>query len=138
MRNVYVDTGAFIALLSPRDRDHARVAGHFRSLRAARDLLVTSDPVIGETVTRLRYDAGLAAVARFRDVIERAVTRSALQIIDTDPGLRADALRQIERFDGLALSYADAVGAVVARRARAEAVFALDHDFRVMGFTVEP
>lgn len=44
----------------------------------------------------------------------------------------------MERYEGLALSYADAVGAVVARRVRADAVFALDNNFRIMGFTVEP
>ncbi|MBW3603501.1 MAG: PIN domain-containing protein [Actinobacteria bacterium] len=138
MRRVYVDTGAFIALISRRDQDHERVVRHFRSLRANRDVLFASDPAIGETVTRLRYDAGLAAVARFRDVLERSVARGSLQVHESNPELRADALRQMERFDGLALSYADAVGAVVARRVRADVVFALDHDFRVMGFSVEP
>lgn len=138
MRRVYVDTGAFIALMSRRDQDHERVTAHFRALRAARDVLLTSDPVIGETVTRLRYDAGLAAVARFRDVVGEGVARAHLHIYDSGPELRADALRQMHRFDSLVLSYADAVGAVVARRARADAVFALDHDFRIMGFAVEP
>lgn len=138
MRRVYVDTGAFIALISPRDQDHEQVVDHFRLLRANRDMLFASDPAIGETVTRLRYDAGLAAVTRFRDVVERSVARGSLQVHESDPQLRADALRQMERFGGLALSYADAVGAVVARRVRADVVFALDHDFQVMGFTVEP
>lgn len=38
----------------------------------------------------------------------------------------------------LRLSYADCVGAVVAKEARAAAVFGLDHDFRVLGFNLEP
>lgn len=138
MRRVYIDTGALIALISRRDQDHQRVVRHLQTLRANRDLLFVSDPAIGETVTRLRYDAGMTAVTRFRDVLERAVSRGSLRVHESDPDLRADALRQIERFDELALSYADAVGAVVARRVRADAVFALDRDFRVMGFTVEP
>lgn len=138
MRRVYVDTGALIALVSRRDQDHERVVRHFGTLRQNRDVLFASDPGIGETVTRLRYDAGLTAVARFRDVLDRSVERGSLQIHESDPELRADALRQMERYDGLALSYADAVGAVVARRVRADVVFGLDHDFRIMGFTVEP
>lgn len=138
MRRVYVDTGAFIALVSPRDQDHELVTRHFRTLRGNRDVLFASDPAIGETVTRLRYDAGLAAIARFRDVLQRSVARGSLQIRESDAELRADAFRQMERYEGLALSYADAVGAVVARRVRADAVFALDNNFRIMGFTVEP
>jgi predicted nucleic acid-binding protein len=42
------------------------------------------------------------------------------------------------RFPDLKLSYADAVGAVVAREVRAAAVFGLDDDFRHLGFALEP
>lgn len=138
MRRVYIDSGAFIALVSRRDQDHAPVTEHFRRLLAEGDQLVTSDPVIGETVTRLRYDAGLAAVDRFRDVVERSTTRRRLVIRESDAALRQAALAQMARYDGLALSYADAIGAVVATETRAAAVFGLDDHFRVMGFTVEP
>jgi hypothetical protein len=38
----------------------------------------------------------------------------------------------------LRLSYADCVGGVVARAVRAEVVFGLDDDLRVLGFALEP
>jgi predicted nucleic acid-binding protein len=111
-RLLYADTGALIALIHAGDDQHARVAAHFRRLRSLGDRLVTSEAVVAETVTRLRYDAGLPVVRRFRSVLER--------------------------FADLAVSYTDAVGAVIARERQVDAVFGLDNDFRIMGFTLEP
>lgn len=138
MRTVYVDTGAFIALVWRRDRSHPRVREHFLRLRRERDLLVTSEPVVGETVTRLRYDAGLPAAVAFRRILDEAVGRGDLRIRYGDERLRKAALDIMARFSDLSLSYADCVGAAVARETRAAAVFGLDNDFRVVGFRLEP
>ena len=138
MRAVYVDTGAWIAVAYRRDRAHKRMSRHLAKLRADGDLLVTSDPAIGETVTRLRYDAGLTAALAFRQTLEEAVTLQTLRIRDTDADLRRRALKLMERHGDLRLSYADCVGAAVARQINAETVFGLDNDFRILGFVVEP
>jgi hypothetical protein len=138
VRAVYVDTGAWIALVYRRDRAHESMSRHFAKLRADGDLLVTSDPAVGETVTRLRYDAGLAAALAYRRILEEAVTLQTLRIRDTDADLRKRALKLMERHGDLRLSYADCVGAAVAREIGASAVFGLDNDFRIMGFVVEP
>jgi predicted nucleic acid-binding protein len=137
-RLLYADTGAFIALVYGRDRAHLTISAHLRSLAAAGDRLITSEPVISETVTRLRYDAGLRRVAAFRDVVQRAVGQNFLSIRESSSGLRRSAFGILEQYEDLRLSYADAVGAVVAREGRADAVFGLDNDFRVMGFVLEP
>ena len=138
MRVVYVDSGAWIAVAYRRDRAHQRMSRHLAKLRADGDLLVTSDPAVGETVTRLRYDAGLAAALAFRRILEEAVTLQTLRIRDTDADLRKRALKLMERHGDLRLSYADCVGAAVARQINAVAVFGLDNDFRIMGFVLEP
>jgi predicted nucleic acid-binding protein len=44
----------------------------------------------------------------------------------------------MERHPDLTLSFTDCVGAVTATEGRAAAVFGLDNDFRVLGFTLEP
>ncbi|MGH2768215.1 MAG: type II toxin-antitoxin system VapC family toxin [Actinomycetota bacterium] len=136
MRTVYIDSGAFIALIRRRDRHHERFRSHFSRLRADRDRLITSDAVISETVTRLRYDIGLHAVLSFQRVI--AGSAGHLRIRDSDPRLRAAAFEVLAQYAELRLSYADCVGAVVAREARAKTIFGLDEEFRVMGFSLEP
>lgn len=138
MRTVYVDSGAFIALLYGNDRDHKLVRDHYLRLRSQRDRMVTSDPVVGETATRLRYDAGLGTVLEFRQRISQAVTGGFLRIVDVDPSVRSAAFDVIAKHHALELSYADAVGAVVANLVRADAVFGRDEDFVDLGFSVEP
>lgn len=138
MTVVHVDTGAFIALLWTRDRAHVRVAEAFESLRQEGARLLTCDPVIGETATRLRYDAGLDATLRFHDLIQQAVTAGQLDVVESGPDLRAAAFEIMGRFEGLSLSYADAVGAAAARLHDVEVVLGLDNDFRVLGFRLVP
>lgn len=138
MRLVYVDTGAFIALIWRRDQHHAALRDHFRSLRAEGAVLVTSDPVVGETATRLRSDAGLPAAQSFSAILASAAAAGSLRIRDSDPDLRREAFAWMDRYDGLHLSYADCVGAAVATEQRVDAVLGLDADFRVMGFALEP
>ncbi len=137
-RLLYADTGAFIALIFRRDQAHQSVSDHFRKLRASGDRLVTSEPVVAETVTRLRYDVGLPAVRAFRALVEQAGDRGTLVVRESDVKLRAAAFDVLNRFADLRLSYADAVGAAIAEQRRVDAVLGLDHDFRIMGFTLEP
>ena len=138
MTRLYVDTGAFIALIWHRDRDHERVAAAFRRHRRDGSVLITSEAVIAETATRLRYDASLPAAAAYRSVIDRAEAQRSLRVRPTDAVLRGAAFDVMDRYADLRLSFADAVGAAVARDERADAVLALDDDFRALGFTVEP
>jgi predicted nucleic acid-binding protein len=100
--------------------------------------LVTSEPVVAETVTRLRYDAGLPLALSFRDVVQRAVVQGFLTVRESGDDLRRSAFGVLAQYADLRLSYADAVGAVIAREPRVDAVFGLDNDFRVMGLTLEP
>lgn len=137
-RRLYADTGAWIALLWRRDEAHQRVSAHFMTLRQANDRLITSEPVIAETVTRLRYDAGLPAVQQFRVLLTEAVGRGTLVIRESDAKLRGAAFDVLDRFADLRLSYADAVGSAVAGERNVDAVFGLDNDFRLMGFALEP
>lgn len=138
MTTVYVDSGAFIALVWRRDQAHERVTSQYRRYRSQRARFVTSDPVVGETATRLRYDDGLPAALAFRDVVREAVSAGDLRVRESDQPLRNAAFDVMRRYGDLPLSYADGVGAAVTREVKAAAVFGLDHHFRLMGFTLEP
>jgi len=138
VRVVYADSGAFIALLWRRDRAHELVRDHYTTLREAGDVLLTSDLVVSETATRLRFDAGLAAAVAFRELLAAAVEAGRLLVRHADSELDARAWDLMARYPDLALSFTDCVGAVTATEGRAAAVFGLDNDFRVLGFKLEP
>jgi len=65
---IFVDTSFFFPLLSAHDRDHERVREVFETLRERRlpSLLLTTNHIVGETITlaRARGDHALAVRAR--------------------------------------------------------------------------
>lgn len=138
MRALYVDTGGWIALVYRRDRAHGAVSRRFAEIREEGALLVTSEPAVGETVTRLRYDAGLSAALAFRRILGQALDLGYLRLRETDASLREAAFDIMERYGDLRLSYADCIGAAVAHEIEADGVLGLDHDFRILGFELEP
>lgn len=101
-------------------------------------MLLTSNLVIAETATRLRYDAGLPAALGFRALVDAAVEAGRLLVRHSDADLEGKAWDGMERYADLTLSFTDCVGAVTAREGSAAAVFGLDADFRVLGFALEP
>lgn len=127
-----------IALIWQRDRAHERVRVHYRKLRESRETLLTSNLVLAETATRLRYDAGLRAALAFRALVEQAVDVGLLTVRFADAELDARAWDVMEQYADVTLSFTDCVGAVTAREAGARAVFGLDADFSVLGFALEP
>ena len=101
-------------------------------------MLLTSNLVIAETATRLRYDAGLPAALGFRGLVDEAVGAGRLLVRHADVELEGKGWDLMARYADLTLSFTDCVGAVTAREGSAAAVFGLDADFRVLGFTLEP
>jgi uncharacterized protein len=134
----FVDTGAWIALLKGDDHMHQRARRHYerRSTEGARFL--TSNYVVAETATRLRYDAGLNAALSFRVALDRAASHRRLRIAWVDASLERDGWTIMEQFADVSLSLTDAISAAMARRAKATEIFGFDADFRALGFDVQP
>jgi uncharacterized protein len=135
---VLIDTGAWIALLNRRDRLHTRAANHYEGLTASRARLTTTNYVVDETATRLRYDIGLHAALAFRRAVVELSERERLQMVWIDPRLESEAWSLLEEFADVTLSLTDATTAVVARRRRIRTIFGFDADFRALGLAVEP
>lgn len=138
MRQTYVDTGGFLALLRPADRDHDRMRAHFVRLREQGDMLVTSEAVVSETVTLLRHAAGMERALAFRDALVRSVRGGGIRILNGDDTLRHQALALMAQHEALPLTYTDCVGAALARQKRVAAIVGVDENFRKMGFALEP
>jgi predicted nucleic acid-binding protein len=138
MPAVFVDTGGWLALLRRDDRMHERARPFYERLVANGTRLLTTNYVVDETATRLRYDAGLAAALALRSALDRSTASGSLRIAWIDPRLEREGWGLLERHADLFLSLTDAVSAVVARRARVQQVFGFDADFRALGFDVQP
>ena len=73
---IFVDSGAWIALLNRRDQHHDDAAAILDSLGQQKAQLLTTDYVIDETVTWLRYRVNHAIAVQFLDLIESSSTQS--------------------------------------------------------------
>jgi uncharacterized protein len=134
----FVDTGAWIALLKRDDHMHRRARRHYERRLTERARFLTSNYVIDETATRLRYDAGLEAALSFRVALDRAASGQRLRIAWVDAALEKEGWTILERYADVPLSLTDAISAAIARRAKATEIFGFDADFRALGLDVQP
>lgn len=138
MKPVFVDTGAWIAVAETRDRLHGVATAHLQRLVRRGVPLLTSNYVVSETATKLRYDSGLPTALKFRDSLASAATAKRLQIAWVDSAVEAEGWKILSRYSDIRLSMTDAVGAAIARAERVSVVFGFDADFRKLGFDLQP
>ena len=126
---IFVDSSFWVGLAFPRDNRHAEV----RALHEvyARERLVTSNHVRGETWTVLRRRAGHYVAARALELLETA-PRLRIEFISRD--LEAEALRWLRRHDEREYSFVDASSFALMRWLRIREAFAFDGDFTAAGF----
>lgn len=135
---VFVDTGGWIALLKSDDEHHVTARAYYEEALRSGARFLTTNYVIDETATRLRYDASLSAALVFRKAVLQGVARRTLKVRWVDPQVENDAWDLLAKRARVELSLTDATSAVIAGRARVSHVFGFDADFRALGFDVRP
>lgn len=132
MTGIFVDSSAWYALLDRRDPQHARVAA---AIQAHRDRLVTSDYILGEAVTLVRYRLGWPLAHRLGGGLRSGELARLVRVLPTD----LDTAWQMftERRDQR-LSVTDCTSFAVMTRMKLDTAIALDQDFKAMGWAVLP
>ena len=138
MKSVVVDTGAWIALLSRADQHAGAATDRYGELAAEGARLMTTNSIVDETATRLRYGAGLDAALAYRRMLDDSVQARRLRITWIDETIEREAWRVLEQYRDVSLSLTDATTAVAARRARITEVFGFDREFEALGLMVLP
>lgn len=134
---LFVDTGAFIALIDERDALHQPSRTFYASL-SKRTNLITSIMVVAETYTWLRYHAGHDLAIRFLEIIDRSEKAGALQVIIPDGGMREKVHAVLRKYRDQDLSYTDAVSFVILEAMNIRDVFGFDSHFHVIRRTLWP
>ncbi|MBM3465393.1 MAG: PIN domain-containing protein, partial [Armatimonadetes bacterium] len=133
-----VDTGAWIATAIRTDSLHQAAARAMRQLAASRTPLLTTDYVLSETLTRLRYDAGHQKAASFLQYLDRAISTGTVALVRVDDVAFAEARRIFLGDEDQDFSFVDCTSFAVAQKQKIEKAFAFDHHFATMGFTLIP
>ena len=133
---IFVDSGAWIALFNRRDQHHADAHVILSELGQQQTELLTTDYVIDETVTRLRYDMGHPPADSFLYSIEHAEATDELTVATIGVAAFEGAKRLFRQYSSERLSFTDCTSFVVCQSYEIQAAFAFDHHFPIMGITL--
>ncbi len=132
---VFVDTSAWIAIISPRDKYHLSAKAFYSDALGQKKRLLISNLVVAETYTNLRQMLGHRKAISFLDLIERS---SRIQCVWSSQELEAQARDILRRYDDQDFSYTDAVSFALMQQRKLTEAFAFDHHFSVVGFVQLP
>lgn len=128
---VFVDTGAWIALALTRDPLHTRALEAWEMLLDVGARLNTSVPVVLETFTFLDRNAHRDVALTWRESSEEVLAAKPLECSASDLD---EAWPYFRRTDLHKLSAVDATSFVLMKREKIRVAFAFDHHFSSVGF----
>ena len=135
MNAVFVDTGGWMACADRSDPAHlACAAARDATLEAGR-ILITTDFVVDETLTLIRFRLGLAAATAWWQQIDGSA-RLRWERVENDRFERARNL--FFQYRDKDLSFTDCTSFTVMRELRLTTVITTDGHFRQVGFDVLP
>ncbi len=130
---LFVDSGAWIALRSPRDQHHAEADRLVREALSRRIPLLTTNLVIAEAHRLTLFRAGLQPALR---LLERIDASKSVAIHFATANDHAAARHWLERLAPRPITYTDAVSFAVMETNRCSHVLGFDQDFAAAGFTL--
>jgi predicted nucleic acid-binding protein len=128
---VFVDTGAWIAISDHRDKFHESATSYYRQLIQEHRSLVTTNLVIAESYIIIRRTGGIKPALYFLQSI-RAAPR--LDKVYSDIHLEEQAEAILAKYDDQDFSLTDAVSFALMKERGIEEAFAFDHHFITAGF----
>ena len=131
---IFVDSGAWIALVNRRDQRHDDAVETFNNLVQQKTQLLTTDYVIAETANRLRGNH-LVAV-QFLDRTKDSQETEVLTVVEIDSLLFQEAERLFRQYDTARLSFTDCTSFAVCQQHNISEAFAFDQHFPMVGITL--
>jgi len=133
---IFVDTGAWIALTDRSDQYYQRAIEAYSRLKKEHVQFITTDFVIDETVTRLRYDSNYQIALRCLEILVKAEQQGILQILYVDRTIFAEASSLFRQYDTATLSFTDCVSFAICEMHKLQRVFGFDRHFTMRGISL--
>jgi predicted nucleic acid-binding protein len=134
----FTDSGGWLSVLIETDKYHSIGKAYFEKALDQRATLETTDFVLDEVVTRLRYDVSHSAAVRFIDLVREAEFQAVLAVhsITRETRERAEAI--FRQYKDTKLSFTDCTSFAFLEAHPADEVFGFDTHFEMMGFLLKP
>lgn len=135
---IFVDTSAFIAIVNEKDNNHAAAIQFLDEIKNGNiriRKIITSDYIVDETLTRIRYSVGhKEAVEWGKDILASKV----IEKIEIEGELFRSAWELFRTYDDKKLSFTDCTSFALMKKRGIEKVFSFDEDFKRIGFVLHP
>jgi len=138
LRVTFVDAGGWLSVIIRTDRYHVVGSQHYRQLLEQRVTVATSDFVLDEVITRLRYDVGHSVASQFIHLVRQAEEERVLHILHVDQEVWYEAEELFLKYSDVKPSFTDCTSLVLLRRHAIEEVFGFDQHLCLAGCTVRP
>ncbi len=136
MSKIFVDTWAWYALADATDAEHAQAQAINDRLLSEGDVFVTSNFVLAEAITLIRYHLHHAAAVRFHQLLLQMVTGGLVEVVRITDEHVANAWTIFEKYSDQKFSYTDCTSFAVMQELNLTDVFTGDHHFSILGFTL--
>jgi predicted nucleic acid-binding protein len=138
MSRVFVDTWAWYALADKADADHELAQLTNDELLDAGHTFVTTNFVLDETLTLIRYNVSHTAAVKFWQTLQKLIAARLVILVRVGEDQEAAAWRIFERYADQEFSYTDCTSFAVMKALKLSRSFTSDSHFATMGFVVVP
>lgn len=134
MKKLFVDTGAWLALNNNKDKYH------IIAVKANKDFLdngyfyVSSDYILDETYTLLRYDVGHKRAVEFGGEIKSLQKMGKIRIVHINQDILGKAWEVFEKYSDKDFSFTDCTSFAVIDMLGINEAFCFDRHFEQYGF----
>ena len=134
-RQVFIDTGAFLALANTGDQYHLSAKNCIQELRSTNAILITTNFILDETYTRIQRKAGSKTAVEFGESVQSS---RQIKIISVDRSLEKKAWDIFKKYGDHSFSYTDCTSFALMKQKKIPRAFAFDKDFKIFGFELIP
>lgn len=135
---IFVDTGAFYALIDRDDPYHLSARKCWSEILAGEDILVLTNYIVSESYTLLRYRLSFQVAADFMERLEASVSRGRTLVVSGGKEYERRAREILLDFREQDLSYTDGISLAVIEILHIPRVFSYDRHFSLAGVKVVP
>lgn len=132
MKRIFVDTGAWYAVVDKKDPDHKQAESFLKNNKTP---LLTTNFIFDETVTLLRSRLGWSAARDFGQNLKLSSFVSMIGIRDED---QERAWQIFLKYKDQDYSFTDCTSFAVMERLKIDTAFSFDSHFEAMKFQVVP
>src|SRR3990172_9217897 len=133
--DIFVDTGAWVALADEDDTHHGNAIANYPGLLKSSRSLITTNLVVAESYVIIMNELGNMAAVRFLDGVNGS---PRIVKVYSNDNIEKEAEELLKRYDDQDFSYCDSVSFTIMKQKKIKKAFAFDKHFQTMGFVRIP